>query len=349
MFVCLFWLVAFIAAWKKAYWAKKAMVPFFAAATMLYACHFLYFSGNGSPVFETIYGVMNLSVYPFFFLYLTTLAGDFPKKGWWLFAPAAVIAVAYPVCFAEGWMNAQYYFYVLARACFACQILVVWILGSKKLKMLKAQLDDYFTDDRSAELRTLNILLWFFGVTAVFSAVWTVMGREMFADSVWLILPSLLMSVLLYALGYTAFVLPDPLKGMDACADPMRQKDVPDDFLSEEDAIIIGRLNRLMKEKKTYLRSDITIADIALLVGTNRSYLSAAINHTYAINFSQYINQLRVEEAKLVLADKSYSVDKEAIADAMIRSGFTNDKTFYRVFKEYTGETPLQYRRLITS
>jgi AraC-like DNA-binding protein len=52
----------------------------------------------------------------------------------------------------------------------------------------------------------------------------------------------------------------------------------------------------------------------------------------------------RVAFAKTVLKDSAYTTDKAAIQDAVILSGFASEQTFYRVFKEQTGQTPAQFR-----
>ncbi len=45
------------------------------------------------------------------------------------------------------------------------------------------------------------------------------------------------------------------------------------------------------------------------------------------------------------LTDPQYTSDHEAVSSAIALSGFTSDQTFYRIFKELTGQTPLQFRR----
>jgi AraC-like DNA-binding protein len=52
-----------------------------------------------------------------------------------------------------------------------------------------------------------------------------------------------------------------------------------------------------------------------------------------------------VEHAQQLLRDPKYTSDHDAIADAIALSGFYSDQTFYRVFKDLTGLTPLQYRQ----
>ena len=99
-----------------------------------------------------------------------------------------------------------------------------------------------------------------------------------------------------------------------------------------------------MREQKLYTNANLTILDLANAVGSNRTYVSNAINRTYHISFSQYVARQRVAYAQLILRDPAYRSDKAAIVDAIIRSGFASDQTFYRVFKEQTGMTPAQYR-----
>lgn len=345
MLVCWFWLAGLLGAWRSSYPGKRILGLFFGATAVLYTCHWLYFSGIRSPWLETLYGAMNLSVYPLFLIYLTALhhtslrTAHLPLL---TLIPAGIIAIAYPVCFICGWEEAQHYFYLFARVCFMLQVFYVWFAGSRVIRSLVNRLDDFFTDDRSAQLQTLRVLLWLFGCTALFSAVWNLLGRERFADTEWVALPSVLMSGLLYALGYAGFVLPDPVKGLEESSDREPEKPLPPQ--SDEADVILAKLEEKMRDEKIYLRSDLTITDACALVGTNRSYISAAINRAYGINFSTYINRLRIAEAKRLLLSPDHPSDKAAIADTIAQCGFNNTQTFYRVFKEQTGMTPLQWR-----
>ncbi|WP_343608965.1 hypothetical protein [Chryseobacterium oranimense] len=51
-----------------------------------------------------------------------------------------------------------------------------------------------------------------------------------------------------------------------------------------------------LKEQKPYLNSEFKISDFTKHLGTNRTYLSRFINEIYGMNFSNFINALRLEE-----------------------------------------------------
>ena len=102
-------------------------------------------------------------------------------------------------------------------------------------------------------------------------------------------------------------------------------------------------LEQLMEQEQPYLNPSLTLPDLSAMLNTNRQYLSKVINTFYNVNFSTFINTYRTNHAKIVLTSTSLS-DKEALLDAIYTSGFQSEQSFYRVFKEITGETPLQYR-----
>ena len=103
-------------------------------------------------------------------------------------------------------------------------------------------------------------------------------------------------------------------------------------------------ITTVLREQKLFASPDLTIHDLASAVHSNRTYVSQCINRRTGLSFSQYVARYRVEHAQQILRDSCYGTDKEAIMDALTSSGFSSDQTFYRVFKEITGETPLQYR-----
>ena len=348
MSVSFFWLLAFLLTWRSNYAAKHVLTVFFAFSTLLYTCHWLYFSGFRSSVFETLYFIANLSVYPLFFYYIITLSGEKIRRYLWLMAPAAVIAIALPVCFIANLDEVRNIFSFFARICFALQVAYVWICGSRLIRSLIKRLDDYFSDDRSEALRKLNNLLWLFGIIAVCSGILNFIGREVFDDSDYIAVPSLLMTILLYMLGFVTVRMTNPTQGFAITEEPEFTATKPGEAKAGEDRDkmqLSQKLDEIMKEQKLYLRPDLTINDVVHIIGSNRTYLSAAINRAYGVNFYTYINTFRIEEAKRILTQTTYLHDKQAIVDALEKSGFTSGSTFYRVFKELTGTTPLGYRR----
>ena len=66
------------------------------------------------------------------------------------------------------------------------------------------------------------------------------------------------------------------------------------------------------------------------------------INLGGGLNFYDFINRLRVEDAcrRLVAGEGS------SILDAALDSGFNSKSTFHEAFKKWTGTTPSAYRRL---
>ncbi len=61
-------------------------------------------------------------------------------------------------------------------------------------------------------------------------------------------------------------------------------------------ALTRERLEQVLVRSKLYLNPDLKITDLLLPLGTNRTYLSNFINHTYGMSFRQLVNSLRVQE-----------------------------------------------------
>lgn len=74
-------------------------------------------------------------------------------------------------------------------------------------------------------------------------------------------------------------------------------------------------------EKKPYLNPNLKITDIIYELSTCRSYMSAFINNTYGMNFSRYINTLRMKEFEKLKKDPNNS--KRSDTELMVRAGFS--------------------------
>ncbi|WP_178990197.1 helix-turn-helix domain-containing protein [Winogradskyella schleiferi] len=74
----------------------------------------------------------------------------------------------------------------------------------------------------------------------------------------------------------------------------------------------------------------------------SNSHLSKVINTYSTYNFSDFINSLRVQQAKkLLLSDRFKQYTIVAIG---LECGFNSKSTFYSAFKKFTSETPTSYR-----
>jgi len=93
-------------------------------------------------------------------------------------------------------------------------------------------------------------------------------------------------------------------------------------------------------EEKLYLREQVTLDEIAQTLQISRTTLSNLINAEEKQNFYGWINSLRIEHAKTIIAeDPDYTV-----AQIARLTGFTETSNFSRAFKKVTGYTPSDWR-----
>ncbi len=120
--------------------------------------------------------------------------------------------------------------------------------------------------------------------------------------------------------------------------------------LMAEQPVISGELHNqiatglaaLMVNGRRYLDPDITLVDVAKELNTNTTYLSRIINSHFRTNFSQFVNEYRIKDARQMLIDEQFGhLSIEGIARS---TGFNSKSAFNAAFKKITGVTPSFYQ-----
>ena len=107
---------------------------------------------------------------------------------------------------------------------------------------------------------------------------------------------------------------------------------------NEQMQSVCEQATRYMSENKAYLRPDISLALFAKEINIPQRTLSRAINGCLGYNFFEFVNRMRVEEAKCRLQQlKASDFNIESI---YTECGFRSRSTFFMVFKKMTGKTP---------
>jgi AraC-like DNA-binding protein len=113
--------------------------------------------------------------------------------------------------------------------------------------------------------------------------------------------------------------------------------------LTEEKAAHYFRdLLIFMETKKPFKDDDITLLRLSKLLNISRNQLSFIINENSGVNFYDFLNTYRVENA-IRLMDRKKD-DSERILDIALKAGLKSKSTFNKVFKKHTGRTPKEYR-----
>lgn len=103
-----------------------------------------------------------------------------------------------------------------------------------------------------------------------------------------------------------------------------------------------SRLYQMTREyvEHNYTDSSLSVNDIADLFGVHPTYLSKMFKDMEGENLSQYISRVRLDHVKALL------LEGNRLEDVAVRCGYGSQRTFLRIFKQYTGLTPTQYREL---
>ena len=97
-------------------------------------------------------------------------------------------------------------------------------------------------------------------------------------------------------------------------------------------------IQRAIDYIKMHYAEQIRIQDVAHVVNLSENYFSNLFTKEVGKTFSQYLQEIRVEKAKELLRGRK--MDWFEVGE---RVGIDNPKYFSKIFKKYTGCTPIQY------
>lgn len=116
------------------------------------------------------------------------------------------------------------------------------------------------------------------------------------------------------------------------------------DSEGESRELIYARLKEMMKDPLVFTDPNINRKVIAEKLNTNEKYIFDIIREYHSSNVSDYLNNLRLNYARTLLAQSS---DKRTIDAIALDAGFNSRSVFFRLFKEKYGMTPSEFRRLM--
>lgn len=371
MMVCAFWSIVLILDWSAAHDKLRLWLwQFMVVAMLLYVGHAVFFNHYTTivPFTNTLYCACNLLVFPLYHVYIKGLSVphylDNRRQQWHdrciLFLPALVISFIVGILYLmmsstersdfietylyhnefsglHGTTFLQAVVHQIAKLCFAIQVIIIFILGFRNLRQYKRFIDNTYADTENKRLEKVQIILILFIVGVFLAFVSNIIGRWRFMDNALLLaIPSLFFSILLFMIGYigsrTMFSISNVNDKEFSSPSPNMSGNDNEQTVSS----FTVSLEQLMNKQQLYLRHDLKISDVALLLGSNRTYIQRSIMELSGESFTKYINRKRIEHAiELQKNHPEYNI--ETIAT---QSGYTHLGTFYRNYKIVTGKTP---------
>lgn len=95
--------------------------------------------------------------------------------------------------------------------------------------------------------------------------------------------------------------------------------------------------------KNNLTADDLSQASMARMAGVSKDYFSRIFKNITGMNYSKWLNTIRLEKATILLAQENMTLTEVAML-----SGFQSIPSFNRVFRDEKGMSPGEYRALFT-
>lgn len=187
-------------------------------------------------------------------------------------------------------------------------------------------------------------LVLFFTGFALAYASYFVLVRFSFFNLAWDYHISAAMTAFIYLIAYSGYVRPAVFDGYQWTEPGESRLKYRNSGLTPEAArSLLHRLDTLMRTEHLYRDATLSLETLAEKLQVGKHHLSQVINEHLSANFFEYINALRIEEAKTLLRESNRS--ELHIIEAAYTVGFNNKVSFNNAFKKATGLTPTAYRK----
>lgn len=367
MYVTLFWAVVLLSGHRQNNLAKHFLGVFMVVAFVLYLSHAVFFNRRLGiyPLFDVLYVMSSLSVYPLYFWYIRLLTVDttLKMKNLWMLIPAFILGIVTAAIYllmtpGERMQYINHYLlhempaqeeslliimqkwvFYTSRIIFVIQVIFSVIYGTMFVIRYNNRVSNFYSDLENKTILWVNLLLISFVITSFMSITFNIIGKAVFFERQWLLMiPSLIFSVLLFWIGLQGYMQNHTVKDL---VNDENQNEITD-IKKYNNEKLREKLLELFEKEKLYRQSDLKITDLSEKLKTNRTYISNLINTEFSSTFSDFVNQYRIKDAKQLLTAKNSRVySLEFIAE---KAGFGSLSSFIRVFRETEGITPGKFR-----
>ncbi len=191
-----------------------------------------------------------------------------------------------------------------------------------------------------------RLLNFFFLGYALAYLSYFILSRFPFFNLDWDYHISAAMTAFIYLIAYAGWAQPAVFQGFkmtEPAAAPHFEKYKNSGLTPAAGNSIAQKLAEIMENEKLYQNPELRLDDLAERLGAGKHHVSQVINEHLGKSFFDYINSLRVEEARKMLAGTSKQ--EMNIIEIAYAVGFNNKMSFNNTFKKTTGMTPTEFRR----
>ena len=355
------------------------LLIFMLAATLLYMGQLTFFNHIDSaiPITDTLYCFCNPAIFPLFLIYIEELVLKNPSRRRQLLylLPATLCGISAGALYVlmdkteistfiyhhiygsgligpKGYVRALALVHLTVKIVFALEILPVCFASWRYINTYNRKIENYYSNTEDKTLHPIKPLLSLFVIASMISFAYSFIGRNYFAESIWLVtIPAATFSTLILLIGYFGLYQQFSVSNLeedDKFASNRLQQvtelitQTQDIQVSPADMdYLANEIRRLMEQEKIFLHSNLKLNDLAMMLNTNRNYIYNAINKEIGLSFSDYVNMKRIQYAS-DLIDRN---PKVILADVAQKSGFSSASSFYRNFKSIMGCTPSEYQK----
>ena len=235
----------------------------------------------------------------------------------------------------------------LFRMAFMVASSLSWVIYSM-LSVIKVHIHRIHLKDEFSTLDSYKRISWLLFVLIVYILYWLgtvilgVMNYLKITDQVILNFSYSFLLALLYLLGF--YGLKQELIFYENHAEKASKNNkykysrLQEKYKKELKKKILG----YFEKEKPYLDSELTIGKLSERLNVSRHVVTEVLNTVFNKNFYQFVNEYRVDAVKQMLSGpKKNILSIEAIG---YECGFNSKSTFFSVFKNLTGKTPMQYK-----
>ncbi len=374
MFVSLFWVMLLLIDSNRNL-SKNYLAFFFSLTAINYFVHAAFFNREYSlfAFMDNIWVFTSLSAYPLYYYYIRLLTRDvkIDLRWSWILLPSLTLSVfSFVVYFAmspeeldvfihgimyheQGYtkpysqlVNLQIFRTLLFKSIFLIQVIASVYFGYRLIAQYNKEVREFYSNTGGKDLSPLKLVLLAFLLASFISLASGVLEKDFFIDKGFLIaIPSLTHSLFLFFIGYVGYHQNFTVANFfDDVNDYKKKLQIAKEIKQStlENIITKKQLYDLVVENELYKNPELRITDLALMLATNRTYVSRIVNEEMKTNFCDWVNSFRIEYVKETMEDPDFN--HLSLLEIAEMSGFSSLSAFYRVFKEKEGVTPGKYR-----